>query len=317
MSTVAVDHVRLSQLLADHAGEEPVLPFSAWDSGGMWWPMIVTALMERTAAFYSPGDRYDTGVLRLDQVFVEADSLQWKPKAVKPGGPGSRFRTYKTTAASPETQRAISDRRALADQATKQAELEREESLRRASVATTAEGKEVPTGIVSAEVLATPKTCRVCHQTKPREEVPKTGANARRCYSCAELEKANDEKPIPIKRSVQAKAAKKAKAIPAESKNTVTGTETTNFKVTATLGPNGSTVPIAKTSEVLATSPAGDHYRTFAIEPIQYIEANQLPFHEANVVKYVTRWKLKNGVEDLKKARFYIDRLIELEEAHA
>lgn len=30
----------------------------------------------------------------------------------------------------------------------------------------------------------------------------------------------------------------------------------------------------------------------------------------ANIIKYVWRWKMKNGVEDLKKARWYLDRLI-------
>ena len=39
--------------------------------------------------------------------------------------------------------------------------------------------------------------------------------------------------------------------------------------------------------------------------------ANELDFCEGNVVKYVTRWKFKNGVEDLKKARQYLDFLIE------
>lgn len=68
-------------------------------------------------------------------------------------------------------------------------------------------------------------------------------------------------------------------------------------------------------SDVLKNSPGGDHYKGFAIEPIEYIEANNLGFSEANVVKYVTRWRKKNGVEDLRKARFYIDRLIELAEA--
>lgn len=71
----------------------------------------------------------------------------------------------------------------------------------------------------------------------------------------------------------------------------------------------------AKTSPILANSPAGEHYKDFGIEPIVYIEANKLGWHEANVVKYITRWRVKDGVEDLRKARFYIDRLIELEES--
>jgi hypothetical protein len=55
----------------------------------------------------------------------------------------------------------------------------------------------------------------------------------------------------------------------------------------------------------------GDHYSGQGIQPIDYIMANELDFCEGNVVKYVTRWKFKNGVEDLKKARQYLDFLIE------
>lgn len=55
----------------------------------------------------------------------------------------------------------------------------------------------------------------------------------------------------------------------------------------------------------------GEHYRTMSIQPIQFIVANDIPYREANVIKYITRWKNKNGVEDLRKARHYIDMLIE------
>jgi hypothetical protein len=58
---------------------------------------------------------------------------------------------------------------------------------------------------------------------------------------------------------------------------------------------------------------AGSHYKTQAIEPWDYVAANGLGFFEGNVVKYVTRWRDKGGVEDLRKARHYIDKLIELE----
>ena len=56
------------------------------------------------------------------------------------------------------------------------------------------------------------------------------------------------------------------------------------------------------------------HYASFAIEPIDYILANKLTFPEGCVVKYVTRWKLKNGIEDLRKARNFLDKLIAHEE---
>ena len=68
-------------------------------------------------------------------------------------------------------------------------------------------------------------------------------------------------------------------------------------------------------TDTLKTSHQGDHYKGMTIEPIQYIEANRLGFHEGAVVKYVSRWRVKNGLDDLKKARFFIDRMIELIEA--
>lgn len=54
----------------------------------------------------------------------------------------------------------------------------------------------------------------------------------------------------------------------------------------------------------------GDHYKDKAIQPIDYIIANKMDFCSGNVIKYITRFKEKNGVEDLKKAKHYIDFLI-------
>lgn len=62
---------------------------------------------------------------------------------------------------------------------------------------------------------------------------------------------------------------------------------------------------------VLGTQVGGDHYTKHKIQPITYIWANGLGFSEGNVVKYVTRWKDKGGVKDLKKARHHLDLLIE------
>ena len=57
----------------------------------------------------------------------------------------------------------------------------------------------------------------------------------------------------------------------------------------------------------------GDHYKSLTIQPVEYIHANNIPFLEGNVIKYVTRWKNKNGIADLEKAKHYIELLIELE----
>ena len=58
----------------------------------------------------------------------------------------------------------------------------------------------------------------------------------------------------------------------------------------------------------------GDHYRQGSIQPIEYIHANNLSFCEGNVVKYVTRWRHKDGIKDLEKAKHYIELLMELED---
>jgi len=55
----------------------------------------------------------------------------------------------------------------------------------------------------------------------------------------------------------------------------------------------------------------GDHYKKMKIQPIDYIMANQMPFCEASIVKYVSRWRDKNGIEDLRKAKRLIDFIIE------
>ena len=63
----------------------------------------------------------------------------------------------------------------------------------------------------------------------------------------------------------------------------------------------------------LNTQINGTHYRELAIQPVEYIHANQIPYMEGNVIKYVTRWKAKGGLADLEKAKHYIELLIELE----
>jgi hypothetical protein len=54
----------------------------------------------------------------------------------------------------------------------------------------------------------------------------------------------------------------------------------------------------------------GDHYKRLAIQPTDYIIKNDLGFCEGNVVKYVSRWRRKGGVEDLRKAKHYLEMLI-------
>lgn len=65
--------------------------------------------------------------------------------------------------------------------------------------------------------------------------------------------------------------------------------------------------------EILGTQVGGTHYTDLAIQPIEYIWANNLGFSEGNVVKYVSRWRAKGGVKDLEKAKHHLELLIERE----
>lgn len=67
----------------------------------------------------------------------------------------------------------------------------------------------------------------------------------------------------------------------------------------------------ASVESALDVQIGGDHYKSFKIQPIEFIEANNLGFHEGNIIKYITRYATKNGKDDLEKAKHYIDLLIE------
>ena len=56
----------------------------------------------------------------------------------------------------------------------------------------------------------------------------------------------------------------------------------------------------------------GDHYKDCVIQPVDYIVKNNLDFLEGNVVKYITRHKTKNGIEDIRKVIHYAELILEL-----
>ena len=58
------------------------------------------------------------------------------------------------------------------------------------------------------------------------------------------------------------------------------------------------------------------HYNQLAIQPRDYITKNNLGYNEGNIVKYISRWRFKEGLVDLKKAQNYINYLIKLVEEH-
>lgn len=99
--------------------------------------------------------------------------------------------------------------------------------------------------------------------------------------------------------------------------------------LTAVSGPSisGSGTPLSPlgmTPQVFPKSPSAldrqvgegvyaSPYRAFAIQPAEFCHKNGLSWCAANVVKYVTRYRNKNGLEDLRKAQHYLDMLIEFE----
>jgi len=83
------------------------------------------------------------------------------------------------------------------------------------------------------------------------------------------------------------------------------------WRITQQGGPKAPST--ADLTRPLSEQIGGDHYRQGSIQPIEYIHANDMDFFSGNVVKYITRWKYKNGLEDLNKAKHYIELLIEQE----
>ena len=57
----------------------------------------------------------------------------------------------------------------------------------------------------------------------------------------------------------------------------------------------------------------GSHYKKYKIQPAEFCHKNNIPYLEATAIKYLCRWRDKGGVQDLEKAKHFIDLLIEFE----
>ena len=66
-----------------------------------------------------------------------------------------------------------------------------------------------------------------------------------------------------------------------------------------------------KDNNALDTQIGGNHYKDMKIQPVEFILANGLGFCEGNVIKYISRYKNKNGIEDLEKVKHYVELLID------
>jgi hypothetical protein len=57
----------------------------------------------------------------------------------------------------------------------------------------------------------------------------------------------------------------------------------------------------------------GTHYKAMKIQPLEYIHANNIPYCEANVIKYVSRHRDKNGAQDIRKAIHYLELILQMQ----
>ena len=67
-----------------------------------------------------------------------------------------------------------------------------------------------------------------------------------------------------------------------------------------------------KEKSALDEQVGGDHYKKLGIQPVELIRDINANFFQGNVIKYVTRYKDKNGIKDLEKARHYLELMREL-----
>lgn len=72
-------------------------------------------------------------------------------------------------------------------------------------------------------------------------------------------------------------------------------------------------ISMEEPTSALDVQVGGGHYKSFKIQPVEFIHANNLPFIEGCIIKYATRWREKGGIKDLEKIKHFVDLLIELE----
>ena len=64
--------------------------------------------------------------------------------------------------------------------------------------------------------------------------------------------------------------------------------------------------------DALMKQVGGNHYASMAIQPVEFIVANNLTFLEGNVVKYISRHHAKNGADDVRKALHYCELILRM-----
>lgn len=95
--------------------------------------------------------------------------------------------------------------------------------------------------------------------------------------------------------------------------NVIYGRHTPNPYTRKESDPQWTPEQVKSITNPLNTQVGGDHYKKYKIQPLEYSHANDLDMFQGSVVKYITRFRDKNGLEDLKKIKHFVDILIKLE----
>ena len=81
------------------------------------------------------------------------------------------------------------------------------------------------------------------------------------------------------------------------------------WKIRKWMTPAGYLLP--KTTLTANDNQVGGTHYSLPIQPWDYTIANNLDYFQGTIVKYITRWRSKNGAEDLEKARHFLEKYIE------
>ena len=71
--------------------------------------------------------------------------------------------------------------------------------------------------------------------------------------------------------------------------------------------------PVIIGPNAMDTQVGGSHYKHFKFQPTEFIMANELSFLQGCIIKRICRYKIKGGLEDLRKIQHEVDMIIELE----
>lgn len=87
----------------------------------------------------------------------------------------------------------------------------------------------------------------------------------------------------------------------------------TTEEIMAKFSEKESILPMQREGRATEEQIGGNHYKEMAIQPIEFITKNNIPYMEGNIIKYICRHRNKNKAEDIKKIIHYCKLILELE----